>query len=262
MGLQRCEARRFIRVLESGRTSPLLIECECYVGDEVFRRNFIVKAPDLPEVNDFGLYCELLGSLLAKEFGVETPEPALVELSKDFVDTVNPILRKWQLVLRPGLGFGSAAMEPGAVAASGREHMTPEDLIQPLRIFCFDLLIQNPDRRPKNPNCAFKDGKFIAFDFNLAFSFLMLVGKQDEPWEFSKHQIANSHLFYAALRGKVLDYKPFLSSIAKLSLEKIDEICALIPFGSGSWDKRVLDHFESIKENASKLDLELQRSLL
>jgi hypothetical protein len=34
-------------------------------------------------------------------------------------------------------------------------------------------MMQNPDRRIDNPNCAQQDGHLLAFDFELTFSFLL-----------------------------------------------------------------------------------------
>ena len=260
--LQRYDAVRFIKVLESGRTQPLLLECECVSEDDHSRKTFVVKAPGLPEVEDFGLFSELFSYLLAEELEIETPHAALIDLSEEFVEIVNPILRKWNLAVESGVGFGSEYMGPGFVAASGTEFLNPEELAGALQLFSFDLLIQNPDRIPNNPNCAYKDGNYIAFDFNLAFSFLLLIGNANEPWEFSKHQIAEEHLFYSSLRRKVLDYKPFIAKLEKLSGARVEEMLDLVPFGSEFYKNKVREHLASIVENAAKLEIELQRSLL
>ena len=255
------DAVRFIKVLESGRTRPILLECELSDDSGTSLGTFVVKAPGLPEVDDYGLFSETLGYLLAQEFDVETPKPALVQLSTDFVAIVNPVLSGYGLSIRPGLGFGSEHLGSGLVAASGNEYLNAEQLETSLRIFCYDLLIQNPDRLQTNPNCLIKNGRFIAFDFNVAFSFLLLIGKAGEPWEFSKHQIAENHVFYRALRGKVLDFKPFINKVTELSPEILDEILAAIPFGDGQWNTKVRDQLTSVVENAAKLEIEFARCL-
>ena len=58
--LAKYRAFRFIKVLESGRTSPLLLECEA-VDDTGELRAFVVKARGLPEVGDYELFVETLG---------------------------------------------------------------------------------------------------------------------------------------------------------------------------------------------------------
>lgn len=261
--LQRCEAFRFIKVLESGRTRPVIIECECIGEDDALsRKTFVVKAFNLPEVDNFGLYCELLGTLFAIELGIETPQPALIELSKEFVSIVNPVLNSSKLSLRPGIGFGSEYISGGFTSPVAGSYLNTEEIAQAVNIFSFDLMVQNPDRLTTNPNCAYKNGKFVAFDFNLAFSFLVLIGKQNEPWQLSSHHIAQNHLFHRALSGKDVNWKPIIENVRKLTKERIEEICSLVPFEAEKWNEKVSQHLYSIVENADKLEIELQRSLL
>ncbi len=70
--LQRYDAVRFIKILESGRTRPLLLECECISSDDHALRKFVVKAPGLPEVGEFGLFSEMFSCLLANELEIGT----------------------------------------------------------------------------------------------------------------------------------------------------------------------------------------------
>jgi hypothetical protein len=78
----------------------------------------------------------------------------------------------------------------------------------------------------------------------------------------SKHQIADRHLFYRILRGKILDYKPFIAKLESLSITRIDEMLDLVPFGSEFYKNKVREHLASILENVAKLEIELQRSLI
>ena len=93
--LQTFEARRLEFVLEKGRTRPLVIQCrrkplapdEGQDNDRVSKKPFlmVVKAIGLPEVNEINLFCEVVGNVLAREMGVNTPNPALVYLTPEFV---------------------------------------------------------------------------------------------------------------------------------------------------------------------------------
>jgi len=64
------------------------------------------------------------------------------------------------------------------------------------------------------------------------------------------------------LKGKSLDFKPFIDRVSALSDGRIHEILDAIPFGGGRWNDRILEHFRSIRENAAKLEIEFARSLL
>lgn len=259
--LERCEAIRLEEIKSAGRTRPLVIECEIAAEESISRELMLVKAFDLPEVDNYGLYCELLGNLLARELGLNTPKPTLVNLSKEFVSVTNLTLARENLRLKPGLGVGCEYFKPGFTSFVAGTPLEPEQKAQAAMIYAYDLLVQNPDRLPSNPNCAIRAGELIAFDFNLAFSFLLLIGQQSEPWELSKLDIGTKHLFHRSLRNQAIDWKPFLSAVRKLTGNRMEELCGLVPPEWGSWAKKICAHFASIIGNVKKLEFELQRSL-
>src|SRR2546428_6403794 len=92
--------------------------------------------------------------------------------------------------------------------------LAPAELAQASRVYAFDLLVQNPDRRPEKPNCAHRGRRFIVYDFEMAFSFLLVIGQKDEPWEAAKHGLGPKHLFHSPLRASETDWEPFLSDLA------------------------------------------------
>jgi len=263
------DAFRLVRPIGNGRTRPLLIECESTDDSGVPISEFVVKAPGLPEVEDYGLFAECLGYLLAPEFDVVVSQPALIRITDDFVHAVNPVLRSEGLSLKAGIGFGSEYLGSGLVPVSADMTLDAEQLSAAFNLYCYDLLIQNPDRLERNPNCLVKEGRIIAFDFNLAFTFLMLIGGNDEPWKVSEHQKKVSehqklekHLFYRALKGKALEFKPFITRVERFSPERLADMLAVIPFGDGRWDAKVNDHFSALIEHSADLELELARSLV
>jgi hypothetical protein len=260
--LERCEAIRLEEIKSAGRTRPLIIECEIVANGATSRELMLVKAFDLPEVDNYGLYAELLGNLLARELGLDTPKPTLVNLGKEFVGATNLTLAREGLQLRPGLGVGCEYFKPGFTSFIAGTPLEPEQKAQAALIYAYDLLVQNPDRLPSNPNCAIRARKLIAFDFNVAFSFLLpLIGLQPEPWEFSKLGIGTKHLFYRSLRNQAIDWNPFLSSVRRLTVKRVEELCKLMPPEWGTWGTKICDHIASIIKNLKKIELELQRSL-
>ncbi|MBK9162893.1 MAG: hypothetical protein IPM21_03135 [Acidobacteria bacterium] len=133
-----------------------MVECELADDSGVLVGSFVVKALGLPEVEEYGLFAETLGYLVAAELEIETPKPALVRLSNEFVAAVNPVLRPHGLTLQPGIGFGSEHLGSGLIAASSDQHLNAEQTDAALKIFCYDRLIQNVDRQERNPNCLIK----------------------------------------------------------------------------------------------------------
>ena len=186
------EAERLEDVLGNGRTQPLVIGCvrrttTATGADELgpgggsgSRRSMVVKSLGLPEVTQGGRCAELFGNLLARELGVDTPAPALVDLAPEFIEAIKPALSPRGLHPLPGLAAGCEYFQGGFASAVRGAKLAPEELAQAARIYAFDLLVQNPDRRPEKPNCAQRGVRFIAYDFEMAFSFLLVIGQKDE----------------------------------------------------------------------------------
>jgi hypothetical protein len=186
----------------------------------------------------------------------------LVNLGEEFVSVTNSTLAREGLRLRVGLGVGCEYIKPGFTSFVAGTPLEPEQKAQAALIYAYDLLVQNPDRLPSNPNCAIRAGNLIAFDFNLAFSFLLpLIGQQPEPWELSKLGIGQNHLFNRSLRSQAIDWEPFLLSVRQLTVDGVEELCRLVPPEWGAWDTKICEHFTSIIGNVDKLEFELQRSL-
>ena len=67
-----------------GRTRPLVLRCsQIGVNPNPVKRSLVVKALGLPEITQRGLVCELFGNMLAREAGVVTATPAIVEIDAD-----------------------------------------------------------------------------------------------------------------------------------------------------------------------------------
>jgi hypothetical protein len=110
-----------------------------------------VKALGLPEVTRLGLICELLGNMVARELGILTATPALVEIDQATADALNMSLQGRGLTVKPGLAVGTTFLRPLHPVIG----TLPDDAAAEVpRLYGVDLVMQNPDRRASNPNCA------------------------------------------------------------------------------------------------------------
>lgn len=256
------EALRFDRTIGTGRTRPLVIECARGGGDGHERLSLVVKARSLPEVTESGMFCEIVGNLLARDFGIDTPAPGLVNLSGDFVEVTNLALRGHGLRLEPGIGVGCELLPRGFTSPVLGSSITDEELPQAALIYGYDLIVQNPDRHSRNPNLLTKAGRLVAIDFNLAFSFIApMFGKQPEPWELSQFRFEHDHLFRRGLRNRKVCWKPVVESVKRMERARIERLCAALPSNWQTWTGTICDHLMNVKDNASKLEMELQRSV-
>jgi hypothetical protein len=126
-------AARVEKVLKSGRTKPLVLNCLRKTEESSIAEHgqFVVKCLGLPEVTERSSFCKVVGNLLARELGVNTPSPALIDLGKTFVEVANLVLA----------GDGIRIQIVGTPLA-------PEEVPQAALLYGFDLLVQNPDRTP------------------------------------------------------------------------------------------------------------------
>lgn len=262
--LSTCEALRLEKISSVGRTTPLIIECEYGEDDIPSRNTFLVKILGLPEIQLSGLYCELLGNLVAREFGILTPKPAIVHVSEEFIEANKQPLWERNIKLSPGIGVGCEYFSQGFTAVKSNTILNGDLLVQATLIYGFDLLSQNPDRNEHNPNCAVRGDKIIAFDFDQSLSFIYpILGKKILPWELSKLGFSK-HVFMPNLKLKLseVDWQPLIDKIEHLSQDRLQELCSLIPPIFGDYKDVVCEHFKVIKDNISQLEFELRRSLL
>ena len=261
-----CDALSLIAIKRNGTTKPLVIECEYSIENVPVRKTLLVKTNGLPRITNLDLYCETVGNLLAREFGIETPEPFIVMIDENFVRATQKPLWEENLKLKTGLGVGCEYFSPLFTVTSNM-YLSKEKLEQAVMIYGFDLLTQNPDRIETNPNCALNGNKIIAFDFEKSLSFLFhIFGEKSEPWEFSKLNLSGNdrHIFKSNLkaREKEVNWQPLLEKVKQINKEKIEEICSQIPLEFGNYTDKICEHFASIVSNSESLELELQRSLL
>jgi len=265
--LIRCDALSLVDVKRNGTTKPLVIECEYSDENIPVRKTLLVKANGLPRITVLDLYCETLGNLLAREFGIETPEPFIVRIDEDFVQATLKPLWEESIKIKTGLGIGCEYFSQGFTVVTSNIFLSKEKFEQAVMIYGFDLLTQNPDRRETNPNCAVKGDKIIAFDFEKSLSFLYpILGQKPEPWELSKLNLTDNdrHVFKSNLkaREKEINWQPLIEKVKQINNEKLEEICSLIPIELGDSTDKICEHFASIVSNSKRLELELQRSLL
>jgi hypothetical protein len=221
-------------------------------------RLFVVKAPGHPEVLEETLFKELFGNLLAREFGIETPAPALVILSESFVRHAQPLLPP-EIKLRVGHAVGCEYINP--LTPIGAEFRLTRSLaLEAAQIYAFDMLISNPDRHIRNPNCAYRNDRLVAYDFESGFSFLRALWGP-RPWQFSQLTFQHPHVFKAQLLQHGADWQPFVNCLSGLDEARLG---ALVKDWPDEWlpnYPRVLEHLLEVRDHAKQVSLELEQSL-
>lgn len=272
--LETWEARRIDKILNSGRTHPLVVDCVRMEAGVRSRRYFILKTMALPEIKETSLGFEILGNLLARSMGVNTPEPVLVRISPEFANASQTVLQNHSYLsqrgakLLPGMGAGCEYLSPGFTTIVPDTYLSEEDLLQATRIYAFDMMVQNPDRSfdvKQRPNCAHFDKRLVAYDFELAFSFVYLFGNTDPAWEVTRHGLSSKHLFYrhmrAGMANRKIDMRPIIEDIEAINVDNLMLIAHDMPTGWMVHASKIESHLREIVTNARKFETELYRSL-
>ena len=231
-------ATRFAKVMSSGRTQPCLMVCENADGEEV---EVVVKLRRHPQIAPGGFAAEAMSSLLASDLDLPMPPPYRVQIDQEFAATVPDANLRPIIEASEGLNFGSGKWAPGHTIWP-RDQALPRAMRQAaMEIFAFDGLIQNPDRRAKNPNCVFLGDDFLIYDHESAFSnFLVLFAKP--PWEPGGVDYLKDHIFRDALRGQALELERLQGALEALDPARLQAYIEAIP---AEWDGEAITRAKS-----------------
>lgn len=192
-------ATRFDRRMTVGRTGPFQLEGETAAGHSVE----VVAKFTSKQLPVEGLIREALSALLAADLGLPVPACYCVSVSPDFLASVAMSDSEAGAALAAAIpvGFGSAKLPPGFTAWMPLRSLPKAMRQAATEIYAFDLLIQNPDRRPENPNLQFKGNDFAIFDHEMALVTEGILFWKP-PWQAGALTGApGKHVLFDALRG-------------------------------------------------------------
>ncbi len=226
-------ATRFDRRMGSGKSWPCLLACN-RTDDDGQEVEVIAKFSDACERKVGGLVAEAIAAMLAADLDLPVPEPLLVDFDTDFVDLIR--LREAPLGERVArsvpVAFGSTKLPPGfALLPPGKR--IPQGLrAQAAEILAFDALIQNPDRRVRNPNCLSNGRDLAIFDHELAFFTRGVIGWKP-PWQPGSLGTmmggASEHAFLQELKGKPVDLSRLTGAWRSISDARLIEYRRALP---------------------------------
>jgi len=259
MAISRLYATSFHHRMGSGRTKPCLFFCENESGDK--SGDYVVKLKAGIDGRETGLATELIASQVAMILGIPTPEPAIIEIEPIMAEIIPDQEIATMIKGSAGPNFGSKVLT-GGYGTWPVGMAIPTTLMQPAAdIFCFDALIQNPDRLPNNPNILLQGDEFYVIDHELSFSFIFLIAPEEKPCQVSQLQFLKDHLFYRQLTGAHVSFERFAGAMKALS-ERIPDILSDVP---GEWKnaniEKIEDHFDKTLAHVDEFIDEVRRIL-
>ncbi len=174
---------------------------------------------------------ELYGNLLAKEFDLNTPKPALIQVNNSLISELKKSDRykNWNII--SGTYFGCELVEN--TLDFNQKILKKSEQWEIENVFAFDVLIRNVDRRVSKPNMFFKDGAIILIDHELSLNIDRSFDdylKIENAWQF----IANNkndkgrHLFLDYLKEqnerKEVTFDDFLELLRTLNFQQLDQV--------------------------------------
>ncbi len=260
--LGRLTAVRFDRRMASGKSWPCQLAGLDPDGDE---KEVVAKFSDGCERKVAALAAEAIAAMLAADLDLPVPEPHLVSFDDEFIDLIPEA--ECELVARMRasvpVAFGSTKLPPG-FSTLPRENAIPRALRQQaVEIFVFDELIQNPDRRPENPNCLLDGNNFAIFDHELTFVTEGIIGWQP-PWEPGSLWAANGHVFFPDILGRQLDLRRLKGAWEAISDNRLGQYRQALPTewndDNGVADS-ALEYLAQVRENLDPVLAEIERVL-
>lgn len=265
--LPRIIATRFGRPVKFGRTRPFVLFCD--QENESKEIEVYVKLRGSAQIGATGLMREGIAALLGRDLGLPIPEPFAVEVTQQFASLLHHPDDAQMFKGSVGWNFGSRAQYP-QFASWSAERLMPLAM-RPLAAdtFAFDAMIQNPDRRHENPNCAVRDESLLIFDHDLAFSFLDGVVGWEPPWtpaglNFIANRSPERHAFFDQLKGMPLEFDRLVAAWNAVDAHRINSYFdALPPEWIPTLDARqkIMDYLAALKRNLPQTILEVRKVL-
>jgi hypothetical protein len=255
-------AVRFDKELKVGRNKPVILTCEDDAGGAI---EVVAKFAHRCERGVNALIAESLSAMFAADIDLPVPEPFAVRIDPDLAAPLFTRITGRRRADPKEPAFGSRLLPPAYnVLPSGK---TLSDSLKQvaLEIIAFDVLVQNSDRLPENPNCLTNGQQIAIIDHELAFTTGIIGWKP--PWEAGSLAYLgppNPHLLYANVRGTLVDLERLVGAVEAVTDERLDEYLAALPeawIGPESQETQMIEQLRSMRAHIADIVLELRGAL-
>ncbi len=214
--------------LEGGTTLPSIMAVAESKGTPV--GDYVVKTFDQKHIDQYNPTAkELYANILAQEFDLKVPEPAIINVDKTIIDQLNKEKAYQKRNIRPGYYFGCEYIE-GTLPYSEDLHISNYDPWEIETIFAFDVLIRNFDRRTKKPNIIFKGKHFYLIDHDLSLDIQKSFSEYEgiDQYESVAQGAKGAHIFLNQLQKQqkkgTVTFDGFIEILRYLDIGKLNQI--------------------------------------
>ncbi len=246
MAIPYLHASSYQRRMTVGRTRPCLFSCENADGD--LNGEYVVKLRAGLDNPDVGLFSELFASQLATFLDIPTPEPAIIIVNPELADIIEEPQLEHDIRSSTGHNFGSKVITGGFDTWPIGEAIPPSLKQLACEVFAFDAMIQNPDRKPENPNILWRGHELYVIDHETSFSFVYPIIGQESTMDFLR-----DHLFYQSFKEEAINLDRFAGALETLSEERLNNMITNIP---DEWNNehipKIVNHINSITNHVNE----------
>lgn len=256
-------AVQFDRLAGNGRTGPAFVTCEDADGEAL---EVVAKLADRCDLKETSLAMEAVSACLAGDLGLPVPQPFLVRMDLEWVDTIPDVM--WAAAARRSLpfAFGSKRLPAGFSSWVVGTALLADTVTVAASVMMFDAIVDNPDRRESNSNCLMRGDELRIFDHELCLSPVPLLGWRP-PWmvgALHHMETPGAHIFRGALCRQAVDWDRIRAAWQGLSDDHLaDYQAALPPEWSGALPAvgKAIEKIRGARDNIDGCIAEVQRVL-
>lgn len=221
MSLPVYEAISFQKILDrGGHSKPWLVLVDMKGSPHPYVVK-LYKTVDIEARNK--MTAEVLGNVLAPEFGLNVPTAAIINFSDDFKMHLNAECEELLSVLDDRPRFGTEFIDAAFLYNQGIARRDTLDVIDPPLLYAFDYFICNRDRNLHKPNLLIKQGASYLIDHEMALEIDENTFRnfEQQQWD-ARYQ---NHLFYRFItkyKDKTNLFDEFLLYLQSLNLTKYE----------------------------------------
>ncbi|MFT3752740.1 MAG: hypothetical protein QM800_07640 [Paludibacter sp.] len=251
MSLPVYEAVGFQKILDKGgHSKPWLV----LVDMEGSPRPYVVK---LYKTNDIEarnkMTAEVLGNVLAPEFGLNVPDAAIINFGDDFRMHLNAECEELLLELDDRPKFGTEFIEGANLYNVGFTRKETQDIISPSTLYAYDYFICNRDRNLHKPNLLIKQEQSYLIDHEMALEIDENTFRnfELEQWD-TRYQHHLFHHFITKYREKSNLFDEFLFYLQNFNFKKFESYFSQLEgFGFSTDKENILSYWESVQKKSS-----------
>ncbi len=219
--------------------------------------DYVVKLKAAERMSNEASMRELLACFISMELDFPVIQPAIVEITPEFVETLRGNY-SWQPASKSlGYNFGSLNLTDHKTLIINQP-LNNHQLLDAQNAFAFDMFIQNSDRTINKPNVLTNGNDIVILDHEIAFGFIFAPFSPSKIWEMNEdgRDWIRNHCLLPLIKGKDYNYDEFSQKMDNLNVEFWAKVASLIP---AEW---ITEQFHSIQATLTTIIKEKDQFIL